>query len=446
MRERLNIPLPPALQKVVDEQWPIWQTRAKQTISSTIALLGPLWHDIKPQIKSLLAMLQPAGTTSTLSKQFRHICIVGLNKAELLMQGESQSLMNENWLDLADDTLKKHLCLVFFAPRGLDGQPINPSQFLLGEAIDESTLSTSLSPALAGLALLDFCRLSPAAPNTLNILLAADVLFHWDNKDTYVLPTSPTSWSRDIEMVMQSYPRTTRVHIFTQWDTTILTPSERVQVHPLTELPLESNTWLNEPTYQEKFGTHVLVAGLVVAALTWVGLWYQSAHLQAMTDQLNIVQQQIPRGGQFGDLDRALKEQEDMFARRPLFYLSVKDAARAVTNSGIKIDQLEVKAPDSNVVPNNYLVTLTAQPEAYAGWLQQEPVARNFLLHSALISAVRKPPSSTGFKLEGLVNLPPLLKEYKRVANQLPSTVAPTLSVSATAATEKSPAGSGEQP
>jgi hypothetical protein len=49
------------------------------------------------------------------------------------------------------------------------------------------------------------------------------------------------------------------------------------------------------------------------------------------------------------------------------------------------------------------------------------------LLNSALISAIRKPPSTSGFKLEGVVALPALMKEFKRLAPQLPASVAPPL-------------------
>ncbi len=440
MIPRNQIPLPPAVQKVVEEYAPKLRALGQQVGG----LLGPLWEDIKPQLKALWASLKPAGSTESMGRHFRHVCVVGLNKAELLMQGETQAVMNESWLDLADETLKKNLALVFFAPRGLDGQPVSPAQFLMNEAIDETvTASSALPPALHGMALMDFCRLPPAAPNTVNIMLAADILFHWDTKDNYVLPTTATGWVRDVETVLRSYPRTTRVNIYTQWDVTLLTPSERISTYSLRELPLESAAWLNEPTMQEKYGMHILAGGLVVAGLVWAGLWHQEKGLQTLTDELNMVQQQIPRGGQFSDLEKALKEQEDMFARRPLFALAVKDMARSVTASGFKAEQLELRVPDANAVPNAYLMTVTAEPEAYAGWLQQEPAARAFLLNSALISAVRKPPSTTGFKLEGLVQLVPVLKEYKRVAPQLPASVAPALM--AVSSTEAKPADAEEE-
>src|SRR5690606_13401693 len=92
------------------------------------------------------------------------------------------------------------------------------------DVIDPTVLSLA-EQTVGPMALLDLCRISPATPNTVNMLLVADTLFHWDVKDNYVLPTTPTGWVRDVEQVLKSYPRTTRAHLYTQWETDILPPS-----------------------------------------------------------------------------------------------------------------------------------------------------------------------------------------------------------------------------
>jgi len=399
--------------------------------------LDPLWQEFGPQItgwvaqaKRVMRSKSQVGDGPCLGDQFRHILVVGLNKAEVLLQGEATPAFSDTWVEMLDDTMKKHLGLVFFAPRDLEGRPVDPLSFLLSENEGIETPAAA-SLLLQGVALLDFCRLPPAAPNTVNILVAADCLFHWDAKDNYVSPLNSNNWNRDVEQVLRGYPRTTRAHIYTNWDVSILTPAERVKTHSLRDLPLARGVWLNEPTFQERYGSHMLVLGLGFAILMGLGLWWQGRSLQAVTDQLDMVQQQIPRGGQFSDLERAVTEQEKMFTRRPLFALAVKDAQRAVMQSGLQVTQLEVKAPDANAIPESYLLTLTMPDKAYSGWLQQEPAARNLILNSALLHAIRKTPSATGFKLEGLMMLAPWLREYNRLKAQLPSSVAPTLEVSA---------------
>ncbi len=440
----MPLDIPPQFKQQWDEKIPQLRAMATQQWGAFQVFMGPLWREFGPQIEGWVAqvknVLQEAlkgtpkvGDGPRVGEQFRHLMVVGLNRAELLLENETTPVWNDTWQEILDDGMKRNLGLIFFAPRGLDGQPIAPVPFLLGEE-EGAVAPVAAAAVLNGVALLDFCRMPPAEPNTVNILVAADCLFHWDTKDSYVFPTTPNSWNRDIESVLRGYPRTTRAQVFTQWDASLLTQSERLAVFPLRSLPLASSTWLNEPTVQERYGNHALLAGVLVAVTMVVGLWFQGRGLAQVTEQLDMVQQQIPRGGQFSDLERAVAEQEKMFARRPLFALAVKDAHRAIAQSGLQLEQLELKVPDANSVPESYVLTFTMPDDAYSGWLQQEPAARNLILNSALLHAVRKPPSATGFKLEGLVMLAPWLREYNRLKPQLPSSIAPILNTSPTVA------------
>jgi hypothetical protein len=395
--------------------------------------LEPLWAEFGPQIKAWWSTAQKqwamrgvaqAVGSRTMGGSFRHMLVVGLNRSELLIQGEDNPVFNESWQELIDDTMRRQMALVFFAPRGLDGKPVEPIGFLMGE--EEGAALTQTPAILQGMALLDYCRMPPALPNTVNILAAADCLFHWDSKDTYVSLTQQTTWVRDVESVLKSYPRTTRAHVYTQWETNMINPSERLSLHSLRELPVNSETWLNEPTLQERYSMHALVMGIAAAVLVVLMGWWQGQGVSALTEDLNMVQQQIPRGGQFSDMERAVTEQEKQFALRPLFELAVKDVHRAITQSGLLVEQIELKVPDTNQVPESYVLTLTMPADAYSGWLQQEPIARSFLMNTAMLHAVRKPPSSTGFKLEGLMMLNPWLREYRKIAKDLPS-AAPNL-------------------
>ena len=438
----MPVQLPPLIQTWLNDAMPWVQAQQRKAE----VFFGPLWAEFGPQIiawwdkakKGLPKNRVPSiAGVRPLGGQFRHILIVGLNRAELLIQNEENPVFNENWQELIDDTMRRHLALVFFAPRGLDSKPVDPIGFLMGE--EEGVITTQMPSVLQGMALLDFCRMSPAEPNTVNVLAAADCLFHWDNKDTYVSPTNPTTWTRDLEAIIKTYPRTTRTHVYTQWETNLLNPTERLVLHKVRALPLASSTWLNEPTVQERYSLHALLAGIGVAVLIWLGLWWQGNTVTQLTEELNMVQQQIPRGGQFTDLERAVAEQEKHFARRPLFYLAVKDIQRAITLSDLQVEQIELKIPDTNQVPQSFVLTLTMPPEAYSGWLQQEPIARAFLMNTAMVHAVRKPPSSAGFKLEGLIMLNPWLREYQRLLPQLPANFGMGQAVSGTVVDQAGP-------
>ena len=87
-------------------------------------LAKPLMAKARAQAKTSLT---PAVRSHrTLGNTFRHICVVGLNKSELLLHGEAASLSAPTWQELTDDTMRNHLGLMFFAPRGLDGLPVDP--------------------------------------------------------------------------------------------------------------------------------------------------------------------------------------------------------------------------------------------------------------------------------------------------------------------------------
>ena len=425
LKQQLVERLPGGLQARMEENLPGIQRTLREVSHGAKEFLGPLWAEARIVFAGVSRKLASSAVTHSIGSTFRHICFVGLNKSELLLQGEVQPVFNDSWADQISDNMKRHTALLFFAPRGLDGKPVNPYLFLMGEGVpDEEDMVDPNAVALAEqqvgpVALLDLCRISKSEPNTVNMLLVADTLFHWDVKDNYVLPTSPTSWTRDVEQVMKTYPRTTRANLYTQWDTDLLPPSDRITVRHVRDMPLDDNTWLNKPTLQERYGSHALFAGIIVAILTYVGLWYQGQQLQDLSDQLSMIEQQIPRGGQFSDLERAITEQERMWRKRELFPLVVKDTARAIQKSGMQIKQFKVEVPGSDQPPRTYMVEVEAKSDVYQGWLQQEPIARSLILNSAVMDAIRKPATTMGFKLEGLVDANALEREYRPFASKV---------------------------
>lgn len=410
--------LPPESQQVI--------TEGIQTVRTQ---LGPMIAAAKPVLTKMAEAIDDAlqSGTGTVGDTFRHLCVVGLNKSELLLGGENNPVFADNWQNLADDSLRRGMGLIFFAPRNLDGQPVNPYLFLAGEQLSEATMGTApgdvdtvglAQQLLSGMGLLDFCRMPPASPNTINLMLAGDVLFHWDFKDNYILPTTTTSWVRDIEQILKGYPRTTKANLYTNWDTEILGANDRITIKKLREIPLSDVTWLNKPTFQEKYGTQVLALSLLIATGVGALLHFQGRGVDDLNEQIRIIEQQIPREGKFVELNKAVKDQEKATQKRELFYLSVKDAARAIDESEMRFANFEVRVPDPEAAPDSYIVTIEAEKGAYKGWLQEEPVAKDILLNSALMVAVRKPPANT-FKIEGLVPAEKAWREFKRLNQPL---------------------------
>ncbi|PIZ31725.1 MAG: hypothetical protein COY40_01285 [Alphaproteobacteria bacterium CG_4_10_14_0_8_um_filter_53_9] len=384
---------------------------AKKALAGLQDALRKFWETLNPT------------SARTLGGTFKHLAIVGLNKTEMLLAGEQTPISAANWQEITDDTMRKHLGMIFFAPRGLDGEPVNPYLFLTENTLQDHTAlapeddETGMSIAeaqLDGFALLDFCRMSPAMPNTVNMLVGADVLFHWDVKDSYVLPTTPTTWVRDVEQVLKTYPRTTRAHIYTQWDTDLMPPNDRMTLVNLRDMPLDAMTWVNQPTVQEAYGGQALLIGLLAAGLAIGALWWQAGVLGNVEEDVRTLEQSIPKEGRFAEMNRSIGELEKMLAMREIFFLTVKDTARAIDQSDTQIANFEVKTPDANEVPTHLVVTVETAKNAYNGWIEEEPVAKNLMLHSALLAGIRKPPS-TVFRLEGLVEIRPNVREYKRL-------------------------------
>jgi hypothetical protein len=389
--------------------------------------LSSLWQALSPVVQALSASLRRAMANrrgTTLGMAFRHISVVGLNRTELSFDNTSSSIFGENWYDMIDDVTRRHMALLFFAPRDFTGEPINPYLLLAGDDTTQGEDTEAAENALlqaqtfiGTIPLLDLCRMPPAEPNVVNMIVAADVLFHWDIKDNYVLPTSPTSWIRDVQQVLKSYPRTTQATLYTQWDAELLPTQERLAVRPLRDLPLTNQVWLNRPTVQQAYGNHLLALGMVLAGLVGAYVWWSQAGISHVTDQLRAVEQQIPASAKFGDFQRAVNEQEKMMLQRELFFFTVKDTARALSTAAFKTATFEVRNPQVQDPPKQLLVTVEAAKDSYKGWLEEEPIAKKILLNSALMSAIRKPPGTT-FKLEGLVQLDKLWPAYKQLATQ----------------------------
>jgi hypothetical protein len=401
--------------------------------------LGPLWQQVATLVRQQLRKAKATGPSATLGSTFASLCVVGLNRSELHLNGEKQAVFADGWQEMLDPSMRRrNTALIFFAPRDLQGQPADPYLFLSGEGVASADDATETGATrqlaasnLGALALLDFCRMSAATPNTVNLMVAADCIFHWDVKDSYVLPTQPTTWARDVEDILRNYPRTTKAVVFTNWDADLLNLGPRLAVQPLRDVSLDFGTWLNKPTVQEQYGSQMLTFGILLALLVGAGLWWQGSALDTLEEQLGVAQQQVPRGGQFVELEKAITEQEKWLATRPLLALAARDTARGLQNSGFKVANFEVKNPDSANPPKQLLITLEASGQDYPGWLQQEPIARSFLLSTALLQGVRKAPTSgTGssaansYRLEGLIEVAPLLRDYKQRVKPVQALVA----------------------
>ena len=68
-------------------------------------------------------------------------------------------------------------------------------------------------------------------------------------------------------------------------------------------------------------------------------------------------------------------------------------------------ESIEIENPDIKRAPDVLIAEITANRNAYQGWLQEEPIAKGLLSHSVSVEAIRKPPGGGKFALEGLIDV-----------------------------------------
>lgn len=344
-----------------------------------------------------------------IGERFKNICFIGLNKVEYFPELSEESIFADSWRDVTDEQTRRQLAIFFFAPRDLEGEPIDPYIFLSeSEDLEDVEAAMLARQSFGDIPMIDLCRISSAKPNTLNILVVGDAIFHWDIKDSYIQPTTPISWVRDVRHIIKSYPRSTEIVLYTNWDATKL-EEIGITALPVRDMPLDNHAWLNRPSFQEKYGLATLAFSLFAAATSYFVGYSQQETLVDLGDKIRQVRASTPRGHNFEALNQALAEQNSFMKFKDLTPILTKDIANAVQLSGMNIKNFEIRNHNPNEPAENMVVTIRAQKDAYTGWLQEEPIAKALLGQSVTLSAVRKPPGGSDFVLEGLIELQPVM-------------------------------------
>lgn len=366
-----------------------------------------------------------------LGQKFKNLCFLGLNRVEYFPENSDESIFADTWQDVTDEQSRRNLAILFFAPRDLDGEPIDPYIFLTDTDDDADEQSVLIAQqAFGDIPLIDMCRMRSENANEVHILVTADIIFHWDSNDSYVQPTSPVSWVRDIQQILKTYPRTTERFLYTSWENNRINELG-VKMRPVQELNISEDAWVNMPSFQEKFGFAVMFTSIIIAVMTYILIFLQGSDIDDLSQKIRTVDLETPSGKNYLELNRAITEQQQFMRYRNLISFVTTDVANAIQRSGMKIANFEVKTPDPQEPSDILLVTIKSQKDAYKGWLEEEPISKALLGQSVTMSAIRRPPGGNQFTVEGLVELEPvsqMLAEYqedmKRAQQQTISTVA----------------------
>lgn len=344
--------------------------------------------------------------------QFKNACFIGLNRAEYFPENSDESLFADTWQDVTDEQSRRNMALFFFAPRDLDGEPVDPYVYLTETDEDDEQSALLAQQVFGSIPLIDMCRLRTENANEVNILIVADVIFHWDINDCYIQPTNSLTWIKDLKQILKSYPRTTEKTIFTRWDHTKINELD-ANIKDINALEINQDIWLNMPSFQEKFGNFMFLTSILLATAMYAGIYMQGEQLMDLSAKIRSVDMATPAELNYDELQRAIRDQKDFLRYRDYTSFAVRDVANAIQLSGMKIKSLEVKSP-SPQTPTNYLfVSIQAKKDVYKGWLEEEPIAKALIGQSVSMEAIRRPPGDARFKLEGLIDLDKLSRKLQ---------------------------------
>lgn len=349
---------------------------------------------------------------NTLGQQFKNICFTGLNRVEYLPDGSDQPIFGDSWQDVSDEQARRTMCLAFFAPRDLSGDPVAPEEILLDNYSDEDVPDALMNESIRHIPLMDYCRMPKAESNTVNFIVVADVIFHWDIKDNYLQPTSQLTWVQDMKAILKSYPRSYTKNVYTNWQKDKL-DELRVNVMPLRESPIFSEVWLNMPSFQEKYGNLTLAFGILTAIVAFAITYMQDMKIQELVSQRNTVRKSVPSGQNYTVLSNIVRNQQQHMLYREYFPFILKDISYGIQYSGMQISSFELEAPNPQEPAKELIVTVDAAPNAYNGWLEEEPVAKSFLALSNTVQAVRRQPGNKRMTLEGLIPLNQAMRDLQ---------------------------------
>jgi hypothetical protein len=362
-------------------------------------------------------------TVQHIGDKFKNVCFIGLGRVEYFPEKTRESITADTWQDVTDEQSRKNLALVFFSPRDLEGDHMNPYLYLAesGDHDDDETVVLASQQLLQNIPLIDMCRISKGKPNTVNILAVADIIFHWDVNDSYIQPTTPLTWIQDLKQIQSTYPKSTKFNLYTSWDEDKLTEI-KMKSKPVQSMPLDTSTWLNMPTFQEKYGWQVLTLAVLMAGGAYGLTYYQDEQLQKLAYEIQIVEEEAPNTSKYSELAKKFDEQSSFMRYRSLIPVAFRDVASAIYHSGIQAESFELRGTTLREPYENLLATVKAKNKAYEGWLQEEPIAKSLLAQSISMEGIRKPPKGGKFQLESIIDLQKLSTKLKEYRNKVSAT------------------------
>lgn len=354
--------------------------------------------------------VQQVNNTAVNTAQFSGMGFVGIKKVEYFSK-EEESVIFSDILELLENrNYASNLMLGFFSVKPFGVEKVEKIDSII--AMNEETNDMLIKQSLKKAALFDFAEAETSSVDELNIIIAADCIVHWDAEGSYIQPTQENALNLDLEDIIKLYPASYKINIYTQKDMTSFTYREFKQ-KSIFEVPVRSNMWYNQPTFQQIYGNTMLTAGLITMALAYGALSWQEGKLEDLRSKASSFRSQninesfyISSNNELQDLTRSLESKD-------LLSIVTKDISNSLSKSGFKLDSIDlVKKIDDGSI----LVTISSQENVHTQFSVQEPLAQRILENSSTIKAIKKKTTSEArLVLEALVDI----REVKNGLNVL---------------------------
>jgi len=354
-------------------------------------------------------VLQQANTKVNTS-QFTGIGFIGIKQVEYFPR-DGESVAFDDLMELLESrSYSNGLMLGFFSIKPFGTEKVEKIDSIL--ALNRDTNEMLIKQGLKKAALFDFAEAEDVGVGILNILIAADCIIHWDSEGSYIQPTQENSVLLDLEDIIKEYPKSYEVVIYSQKDLSNFTYKKFDQKSVL-DVPVKTNMWYNQPTFQQTYGNAMLTAGLVVLALAYGALNWQKSTLKDVSAQISSMKSQAINETYYSSSSTELASLQQSLGYKEIVSLVSKDISNSLSKSGFKLDKISFTKDNKK---GSMLVTIQSKENAHSQFSAQEPLAQRVLDNSHTIKAIRKKTvNEPVFILEALVDLKDVREKSRKL-------------------------------
>ncbi|HAG52537.1 MAG TPA: hypothetical protein DCL21_02000 [Alphaproteobacteria bacterium] len=346
------------------------------------------------------------------TSQFTGIGFVGIKKVEYFPR-DGESVAFDDLMELLESrSYSNGLMLGFFSIKPFGIEKVEKVDSIL--ALNEDSNEMMIKQGLKKAALFDFAEAESSGAGVLHLLIAADCIIHWDNEGSYIQPTQENSILLDLEDIIKEYPKSYDVVIYSEKDLSNFTYKKFEQKSVL-DVPVRTNMWYNQPTFQQTYGNAILTAGLVTLALAYGALNWQKSTLEDASSQISDLKSRAVNERFYSDSSTELASLQKSLGYKEIVSLISKDISNSLSKSGFKLDKISFS---KNNKTDSMMVTIQSKENVHSQFSVQEPLAQRVLDNSHTIKAIRKKTvNEPVFILEALIDLKEVKEKTRKLTN-----------------------------